>query len=167
MRVIWMLKTFHAQNSLPVSKGTFQFSTRDKAVDSHLRLCRSWENFISPNLLGHSWEIGMYLLRLVKNFQLLHSQLWPSYGGIIPFSKIGGEIANQLLRHVGNFLFLHIKMMVLSFLCKLLAWLLPKSATRSCCGAMTPTNYLWFCTKIPNFWGNTAYLRFGDNLNLG
>ena len=83
-------------NSLPVSKGTFQFSTRDKAVDSHLRLCRSWENFISPNLLGHSWEIGMYLLGLVKNFQLLHSQLWPSYGGIIPFSKIGGEIAYQL-----------------------------------------------------------------------
>ena len=80
-------------------------------------LCHGW----TPNLLGHSWEIGMYLLRLVKNFQLLHSQLWPPYGGIIPFSKIGGEIANQLLRHVGNFLFLHIKMMVLSFLCKLLA----------------------------------------------
>ena len=72
-------------------------------------------------LLCHGWKIEKYLLKRVKNFQLLHSQLWPPYGGIIPFSKIDGEIANQLLRHVGNFLFLHIKTMVLSFLCKLLA----------------------------------------------
>ena len=123
---------------------------------------RRWEFFLTTNALSwvENWKVPeMYLLWLVKNFQLLHSQLWPPHGGIIPFPQIGGEIGNQL--------FLHIKMMVLSFICKLLAWLLPKSATRSCCGAMKPTNCLWFCTKIPNFWGNTAYLRFSDNLNLG